>query len=120
MNRLSWSDIFIRFLIGGTVLVIVYVLSIYVPWRSFAGVFAAFPGVMATAVSLAGWRQGSETAADVATGSVVGMLGGTACVIAMLWTLPVIKSWGVALVISIITWFVVSLILHVIWGRKVH
>jgi hypothetical protein len=117
MNHLSWGDIFLRFIMGGTVLVLVYILSVYVPWRSFAGVFAAFPGVMATAVGLAGWRQGSDVAADVAIGSVVGMLGGTACVFAMLVFLPMIGNWGFALTIAIATWFLVSLILHALWQR---
>lgn len=52
------------------------VLSKIMPWQSIAGVFAAFPGVMSSMVGLTGWRQDSQTAAEVANGSVIGMLGG--------------------------------------------
>lgn len=112
MKGLNLQDVALRFLIGGTVVALVYLLVLYVPWRSFAGVFASFPGVMATAVALAGWRHGSRAAADVAYGSVIGMIGATACVVAMLVLLPIINNWGVSLLIAIGVWFGVSLLLR--------
>jgi hypothetical protein len=115
-NVKDFQDIVIRFLIGGTVVAVVYILASLLPWRSLAGVFAAFPGVMAAAVSLAGWRQGNQTAAEVAKGSVIGMLGCTACVLATLFILKFLKNWWLALLIAIVVWFAVSLIIHGLLG----
>jgi hypothetical protein len=114
----DFQDILIRFLVGGTVVVAVYILSSLLPWRSLAGVFAAFPGVMAAAVSLAGWRQGDQTAAEVAKGSVIGMLGSTACVLATLFILNFLKVWWIALLIAILVWFGVSLLIHWLLAMK--
>jgi hypothetical protein len=113
----DFQDIIIRFLVGGTVVVAVYILTTLLPWRSLAGVFAAFPGVMAAAVSLAGWRQGDRTAAEVAKGSVIGMLGSTACVLATLFILGFLKVWWIALLIAILVWFGASLLIHLILGK---
>lgn len=112
MRRQDLSDVAVRFVVGGLVLVVVYVLSAALPWKSFAGVLAAFPGVMAAAVGLSGWRQGSKTASDVARGSVVGMIGCLACVLVTLLVLPVVRLWWAALAIAIAAWFGVSLALH--------
>jgi hypothetical protein len=113
----DFQDIFIRFIVGGTLVVAVYILASLLPWHSLAGIFAAFPGVMAAAVSLAGWRQGDETAAEVAKGSIVGMIGSTACVLATLFILGFIKIWWVALLIAILVWFGTSLLIHWILGK---
>lgn len=112
MKRNDWIDVGIRFVVGGSVLVAVYVLSALLPWRSFAGVFAAFPGVMAAAVGIAGWRQGSALASEVARGSVVGMLGGLACIITSLILLPVLQNWWVTLILAIVAWLAVSVAIH--------
>lgn len=112
MKGLAWQDVALRFVIGGTVVGLVYLFVLYVPWRSFAGVFSSFPGVMTTAVALAGWRQGSKTASDVAYGSVIGMIGATACVVTMLLVLPVLGNWGLSLTSAIGVWFGVSLLLR--------
>ncbi len=117
MTTGNWQDTILRFLIGGTVLMLVYVLSVLVPWQSFAGVFAAFPGVMAAAVGLAGWRQGTATAADVAHGSVLGMLSGVPCILTNITVIAVTRNWLVALCSAILVWFTVSIILHA-WSRK--
>jgi hypothetical protein len=110
------QDILIRFLVGGTVVIMVYVLAAVLPWRSLAGIFAAFPGVMAAAVSMAGWRQGDQTAAEVAKGSAIGMLGSTACVLATLLLISFLKIWWLALLIAILVWFASSLLIHQLLG----
>jgi hypothetical protein len=111
-NMKDFQDILIRFLVGGTVVLAVYILAALLPWRSLAGVFAAFPGVMAAAVSMAGWREGDHTAAEVAKGSVIGMLGSTACVLTTLLVLRFLRVWWVALIIAILVWFGASLLVH--------
>jgi hypothetical protein len=116
----NFQDIMIRFIVGGTVVVAVYILASLLPWRSLAGVFAAFPGVMAAAVSLAGWRQGDQNAAEVAKGSVIGMLGSTACVLVTLFIVGFLKIWWLALLIAIFVWFGVSLLVHWILGKLRH
>jgi Protein of unknown function (DUF3147) len=113
----DFQDIMIRFLVGGTVVIAVYILASILPWRSLAGIFAAFPGVMSAAVSLAGWRQGDRAAAEVAKGSVIGMLGSTACVLATLFILEFLKIWWVALLIAIFVWFGASLFIHWLIGQ---
>jgi hypothetical protein len=108
------QDVIIRFLIGGTVLAGVYIISIVVPWRSLSGVFAAFPAIMATAAGLTGWKQGSKTASDVAKGSISGMIGATACVLTTLLVLNIIHTWWLALILAILIWIAVSLLVHLL------
>ena len=114
----EWLDLLIRFVVGGTILVGVYVLSKLMPWQSIAGVFAAFPGVMSSTVGLTGWRQDSLTAAEMAKGSVIGMLGGLVCILATLATLSFIAIWWVGLAVGIIAWFPASFLLHELFYGK--
>jgi hypothetical protein len=119
MKGSEWADLLIRFVVGGTILVVVYVMAMLMPWRSIAGVFAAFPGVMSSAVGLTGWRQDSLAAAEVAKGSVLGMLGGLVCVLATLATLTFIKLWWVGLMVGILAWFAASFLLNaIIYGKN--
>jgi len=118
MKDSEWVDLFIRFVVGGTILVIVYILAMALPWRSFAGIFAAFPGVMASTVGLTGWRQNSEAAAEVAKGSAIGMLGGLVCILVTLAMLRATDSWWVALLIGVIAWFGASFPMHYLFQKK--
>lgn len=117
MTTNNWQDTLLRFLIGGSVLVLVYLLAALLPWQSFAGVFAAFPGVMAAAVGLAGWRQGSTVAADVARGSVLGMISGVPCILTTMAIISSTHNWWLALSCAIMVWFTVSIILHSIFTK---
>jgi hypothetical protein len=109
------QDVVIRFLVGGTVLAGVYIISIILPWRSLSGVFAAFPAIMAAVAALTGWKQGSKTASDVARGSVSGMAGATACVLTSLIVLNIIHTWWLALILAILIWFTVSMLVHLLF-----
>ena len=118
MKGSDWLDLLIRFVVGGTILVLVYLMALLTPWRSLAGVFAAFPGVMASTVGLTGWRQDSRAAAEVARGAVIGMLGGVVCVLATLATLAVIKTWWIGLTFGVVAWFGASFLFHFIFKKK--
>lgn len=107
-------DYLIRFLVGGSILVLVYVLSAILPWKIMAGMFAAFPGVMAAAVILSGWRQGDTVAAETARGSVYGMVGGLVCVIITVLVLGFGGHWLLALVAGLVAWLSASILLHAI------
>lgn len=118
MKRNERGDLAVRFVVGGSVLVVVYVLSAVLPWKSFAGVFAAFPGVMAAAVGLSGWRQGSKAASEVARGSVIGMVGCLACVLVSLLALPTVGFWWAALILGLAAWLLVSLAVHALVNKR--
>ena len=107
-------DYLIRFLVGGSILVLVYVLSAILPWKIMAGMFAAFPGVMAAAVILSGWRQGDAVAAETARGSVYGMVGGLVCVIITVLVLSLDGHWLLALAVGLASWLSASILLHAI------
>lgn len=107
-------DYLTRFLVGGNILVLVYVLSAILPWKIMAGMFAAFPGVMAAAVILSGWRQGDTVAAETARGSVYGMVGGLVCVIITVLVLGFGGHWLLALAAGLVAWLSASILLHAI------
>lgn len=100
------TDIVMRFVCGGGAVALTYIISLFVPWKSFAGIFAAFPAVMSSAIILTGIRYGDKSAADVAYGAIAGMLGCTFCVIGALFALYYFNNWIVCLVISTIIWFI--------------
>ncbi|HAW71853.1 MAG TPA: hypothetical protein DHD79_12590 [Firmicutes bacterium] len=116
MNKSS-QDYLLRFLVGGSILVLVYILSAVLPWKTLAGMFAAFPGVMAAAVILSGWRQGDGAAADTAQGSVYGMVGGLVCVIVTVLVLSLGGYWLLALAAGLVAWLSSSILLHAIVRR---
>jgi len=79
--KLDIRDLGLRFIFGGLAVAACYVVLQFVPSKSFAGIFAAFPAVMAAAVIMAGHFGNSEQAADIALGASAGMLGCTICVL---------------------------------------
>lgn len=107
MNR-QIKDLVLRFFLGGAAVAACYILVQVIPWKSFAGIFAAFPAVMIAAVIMAGVFQGSKDAGDVALGAVAGMMGCTVCVVTSYSVMAFTGQWGVALMIALIAWFVSS------------
>jgi len=101
----DFTDIVMRFLFGGGAVALTYIVSLFVPWKSFAGIFAAFPAVMSAAIILTGLRHGNKSAAEVAYGAIAGMLGCTFCVIGALIALYYFNDWVICLAISTIIWF---------------
>ncbi|MDQ0199617.1 DUF3147 family protein [Neobacillus ginsengisoli] len=101
MNK---KDLFIRFLLGGTAVSLSYLITIISPWKILAGIFAAFPAVMLTAVIMVGIAAGTKKATNIAKGSVYGMIGGMVCVTTVLLVLEASNNWIFSIVIGLIAW----------------
>lgn len=112
-----WLDLALRFVLGGGTIVICYILSVILPWKAFAGIFAAFPAVMIAAVSMAGIGDGSRSAGEVAGGAVVGMLGCATCVLTAIFCMAYFRSWQVGLSISLVVWFISSIFYFKVMGH---
>lgn len=111
------KEVSVRFVLGGTAVVLCYIVSIY-SVKFIGGIFAAFPAVMAASVSMAGIRDGDEEAADVARGAISGMVGCAACVMAALYLIRLFSSWPLGLACSVGIWFTVAVIVNRAWGQK--
>ena len=105
-----YKDLLIRFILGGAAVMISYMITVISPWKILAGIFAAFPAVMITAVLMVGIASGSKNAAKIANGSVFGMIGGVVCV-ATVWTvLQVSGNWTLSIVLGLVFWLGSSII----------
>lgn len=113
------KDLSLRFVLGGGSVAICYIFLQLIPWKSFAGIFAAFPAVMVAAIIMAGVFEGSERASEVALGAIAGMLGCTVCVIATSLSLSYLQNWGLSLLIGLIAWLVSSVVFINFIGRIV-
>ncbi|AKB18276.1 MULTISPECIES: DUF3147 family protein [unclassified Methanosarcina] len=101
-------DLGLRFIFGGLAVAACYIVLQLVPSKSFAGIFAAFPAVMAAAVIMAGHFGSSEQAADIAFGASAGMMGCTVCVFVASFCMQHVGKWGLSLVIALMAWLVSS------------
>lgn len=108
--RNQMKDLSLRFVLGGGAVAICYVFLQLIPWKSFAGIFAAFPAVMVAAIIMAGVFEGSGRASEVALGAIAGMLGCTVCVIATSLSLSYLQNWGMSLLIGTIAWLASSVV----------
>ncbi|WP_042353041.1 DUF3147 family protein [Bacillus massiliigorillae] len=97
-------DLVIRFLLGGTAVMLSYVITVVSPWKLLAGIFASFPAVMITAVLMVGIKSGSKKASYIAKGSVYGMIGCLVCVITVLAILQAGGSFAASIIIGLIFW----------------
>ncbi|ACV63489.1 hypothetical protein Dtox_2710 [Desulfofarcimen acetoxidans DSM 771] len=104
------KDLVLRFFLGGSAVAACYIVLQLLPWKSFAGIFAAFPAVMVAAVIMAGISGGSHYAAEVALGATAGMLGCTVCVLVAIIIMTYLHIWAAALVISLLAWLISSII----------
>lgn len=107
MNK---KDLFVRFILGGTAVMLSYIVTIVSPWEILAGIFAAFPAVMITAVLVTGITSGSKHAAQVANGSVYGMVGGVICVVTVWLGLKMSEHWFISICIGLLFWLGSSII----------
>lgn len=101
MNK---QDLFIRFILGGTAVMVSYLVTVLSPWKMLAGIFAAFPAVMLTAVLMVGIASGSKKAGKIANGSVFGMIGGVVCVTTVLLVLQISKAWMLSIILGLLFW----------------
>lgn len=104
------KDLLLRFILGGAAVAVCYLLVQLIPWKSFSGIFAAFPAVMVAAVTMAGVSEGSKQAADIALGATAGMMGCTICVITATVVMTNMHNWGLALILSLLAWFISSML----------
>lgn len=102
-------DLVLRFLLGGTAVMVSYLVTVLSPWKILAGIFAAFPAVMLTAVLMMGLASGSMKAAKIAKGSVFGMMGGVVCVITVFLSLQLTHQWIFSIVLGLILWLISSI-----------
>jgi hypothetical protein len=105
-----YKDLPIRFTLGGTAVMISYLITVLSPWKILAGIFAAFPAVMITAVLMMGIASGSKKAAKIANGSVFGMIGGVVCVATVWMVLQVSSNWALSIVLGLLFWLSSSII----------
>ncbi|NMD69677.1 DUF3147 family protein [Bacillus sp. DNRA2] len=105
MNK---QDLFIRFILGGTAVMLSYLITVLSPWKILAGIFAAFPAVMLTAVLMVGIASGSKKAGKIANGSVFGMIGGIVCVATVLLVLQTSQNWGLSIALGLLFWLASS------------
>lgn len=93
------KDLLIRFLLGGAAVMMSYMVTVVSPWRILAGIFAAFPAVMITAVV---------------------MVGGLMCV-ATVWTvLQLSHNWMLSILLGVLSWLCSSLLVSVLRERVSH
>jgi uncharacterized membrane protein (GlpM family) len=114
MNK---KDLFIRFLLGGTAVSLSYLITVISPWKILAGIFAAFPAVMLTAVIMVGIAAGTKKATNIAKGSVYGMIGGIVCVTTVLLVLEATNNWIFSIVIGLLSWIGSSLAISTLKER---
>ncbi|MFB6468329.1 DUF3147 family protein [Cytobacillus sp. Hz8] len=114
MNK---HDLILRFLLGGTAVMLSYIVTVISPWKLLAGIFAAFPAVMLTAVLMVGIASGSKKAAKIANGSVYGMIGGVVCVATVLLVLKVTNNWMFSIILGLFLWLGSSILVSVIRER---
>ncbi|MEA4926859.1 MAG: DUF3147 family protein [Syntrophomonadaceae bacterium] len=107
-QNLNMKDLALRFILGGSAVAVCYIMLQLMPWKSLAGIFAAFPAVMVAAVIMAGVFNNSRQAADVALGATAGMLGGAVCVITAQVCMTYLDSWSLSLLIATLAWFISS------------
>lgn len=114
----DFKEIIVRFCLGGAAVVMCYMVSVYSPVKFIGGVFAAFPAVMVAAVSMAGLRESSKEAGDVARGAVSGMVGCTACVLCALYLIRAWDSWVLGLSGAVMVWLAAALLSNMFISGK--
>jgi uncharacterized membrane protein (GlpM family) len=115
-----YKDLLIRFILGGAAVMVSYLITVISPWKILAGIFAAFPAVMITAVLMVGIASGSKNAAKIANGSVFGMIGGVVCV-ATVWTvLQFSGNWTLSIVLGLLFWLGSSIIVSTFRDKLKH
>jgi hypothetical protein len=103
--KVDFWDLCLRFIFGGATVAGCFILLQLIPSKSMAGVFAAFPAILATSIVLAGLFGNSKQASDIALGASAGMLACTICVLAAIFCMEHLKSWSLSIIIALYVWF---------------
>jgi hypothetical protein len=109
---MSRKNLFYRFIFGGAAVSLSYLVSNLLPWRMLGGIFAAFPAVMLVAVMMMGITSGSKKAAQLAQGSIYGMVGCTICVISVLLFLRLTHIWWISILLGLLLWYGSAILLY--------
>lgn len=102
----------LSFVLGGLAVVLSYLISSLSSWKVLSGIAATFPSVMIISVMMVGLTYGSTKAAEIARGSVYGMVGCALCVIVVLVCLIVTKIWWLSVLMGLILWYVGALFIY--------
>ena len=103
--KFNFRDLALRFVFGGTAVAVCHIMLQIIPSKSFAGIFAAFPAVMAAAVIMAGYFGTSEQASDIALGASAGMIGCTICVFTAVFCMERLNRLDLSIIIALFVWF---------------
>lgn len=114
------NDLLIRFLLGGSAVTLSYLITVVSPWKILAGIFAAFPAVMLTAVIMVGIGAGTKKATNIAKGSVYGMIGGVICVTTVLLILETTGNWFLSILTGLVFWLFSSIAISFLKDRAFH
>ena len=96
----------IKFLVGGTAVVLSYIVSVVLPWKEFGGIFATLPAVFLVSLFITGMQFGDEVAMHVSRGAIFGMTGVLCSIIATWAMLNYTHQWLLSVIIGFIVWFV--------------
>lgn len=96
----------IKFLVGGTAVLLSYIVSVVLPWKEFGGIFATLPAVFLVSLFITGMQFGDEVAMHVSRGAIFGMTGVLCSIIATWVMLNYTHQWLLSVIIGFIVWFV--------------
>ena len=96
----------IKFLVGGTAVLLSYIVSVVLPWKEFGGIFATLPAVFLVSLFITGMQFGDEVAMHVSRGAIFGMTGVLCSFIATWAMLNYTHQWLLSVIIGFIVWFV--------------
>ena len=96
----------IKFLVGGTAVLLSYIVSVVLPWKEFGGIFATLPAVFLVSLIITGMQFGDEVAMHVSRGAIFGRTGVLCSIIATWAMLNYTHQWLLSVIIGFIVWFV--------------
>ncbi|MEW9668274.1 DUF3147 family protein [Ammoniphilus sp. 3BR4] len=76
------------------------------------GIFAAFPAVMVVTVMMTGITYGSKKAAQLAQGSIFGMIGCAICVASVLFLLQLTHGWWISIALGLLLWYESAILIY--------
>jgi hypothetical protein len=103
--KVDFWDLCLRFIFGGAIVAGCFILLRLIPSKSIAGVFAAFPAILAASIIMAGHFGNSKQASDIALGASAGMMACTICVLTAIFCMEHLKSWSLSIIIALSIWF---------------
>ena len=102
MNPRALTLLFLRFLVGGSVIAVVSLISAHAP--RLTGLLAGFPAVFLTALLFIHGFSGTHEARKFSSTAVYGMAGSVFTVLAVIVGLTVQWPWPLVVVVGAITY----------------